>query len=221
MFQLLNMTPATIANVNTRMEKHGKDAMVPAVDVRLNFDMPNSVLQVLAPGLLHLLYTDDESLAAASEEDDQEELDFEAADVPMPYLKETDLVLPLGLKTELHGYCVTVDYGLGGKRNLVLNTSEVNKFTIEPKNGGTVKISCRVQCADHMDERILGKLDVLQQKEIKVTITAPEVKQEQAPIENPFPVTGDAPAGEGGDLPAGSAEAALAATAGQEAGAEA
>ena len=216
MFELPNMTPATIANVNTRMEKHGKDNMVPAVDVRLTFDMPNTVLQVLAPGLLQLRYTDDESMQAAPD-DDQDELDFETADVPMPYLRESDLTFPLGLKTELHGFCVSVDYGLGGKRNLVLNTSEVNKFSVEPKNGGTVTIGCRVQCADRMDERILGKLDVLQQKEVKVTITAPEVKQEQIP-ENPFPVDGDAAAG---DPPLTGAEAAFAGTANQETTAEA
>lgn len=75
-------------------------------------------------------------------------------------------------------------HGVGS--DLVLNNCKVNNFTIDPKEGGSVELKFRVQSSD-VDERTLGKLALLVQNQVDITLDAPEAKQEQHDIENPMP----------------------------------
>ena len=185
-FELLTMTPCKINGVNSRMEKHGKDDLVPAVDISISIDAPNAILEQLQPGLLEALYY----CAEEGNDDDQDELDGIDPVSHLPNLRFPRLAYPIGHDMELVGYTLTVDHGLGGKSNLVLGTCNVNKVRIDPKEGGTVALKFRVQCDSGLTEKLLGKLSLLIQHEVAITLEPP-VPAEEAPPQNPMPFDAD------------------------------
>jgi hypothetical protein len=86
------------------------------------------------------------------------------------------IVQPIALDYEGAGYTVTIDHGLGGKSNLVIEDAQVNNIRAECKEGGTVTLTLRVQFENN--ERLAGKLALLINHEVKVDV-APPAEQER------------------------------------------
>jgi hypothetical protein len=171
MFSLLKPTFATLANLNTRIEKHG-DESVSAIDISISYDASNSVLDEFQEGMLDAFYK-----AAEGGDDSQVVIDgFEISAKPL--LRFSQLA-PIKLGTELIGHRFAIDYGIDDDTALVLPSCNIGKFTLELKEGGTVSMKFRVQTNTGLTEHIIGKLAMLIGQEVKVTMTPPTVKPDE------------------------------------------
>jgi hypothetical protein len=188
MFELDTTTPAKIDSVTCRSELHGKEHS-PAVDLRITFDQPNTILAMFDGWLLTALYYK----SSAPPPDAQAALDGVEPVSDVPNLRMPFLASPLKWGKEYSGYELTIDYGMGGKSNVVLTDCQVNNVQLAPKEGGTVTVTMRVQCAKGLTEKVLGKLATLVQHDVQILLVAPEVVQD--PIDPargdnwPFPKT--------------------------------
>lgn len=186
-FELLTTTAAKIDSVNNRAEMRGKEAH-PAVDLRISFDSPNSVLSMFDGWLLTMLYHKAGPDAPQPVQDDLEGIE-QVSDAPN--LRMPLLASPLRWGKDYTGYELTIDYGLGGKSNVELTDCAINSVQIAPKEGGTVTITFRVQCSNGLTERVLGKLAALVQHDVHILLKAPEARQEsiepQRGDNSPFP----------------------------------
>lgn len=178
-FELLSITAAKIDSVNCRSEMHGKEHS-PAVDLRISFDAPNSVLNMFDGWLLTALY---HKANAPEQPDPQQELDGVEVVSDVPNLRMPFLASPLKWGREYTGYDLTIDYGLGGESNVVLADCEVNNVGFAPKEGGTVTVGLRVQCSKGLTEKVLGKLALLVQHDVHILLEAPQVEDDALPID--------------------------------------
>lgn len=181
-FEFLTTTKAKLASVNIRSEKHGAE-LVPAVDLKLTLDASNDILAKFDATLK-------ESLYAAVPKDETQQQDLEGVDPvsDLKKLKYPKLAMPIKWEHSGAGYELLLDYGLGGDSNLVLEACDVNNFSLDCKEGGTVELSLRVQ-ASKVPEVILGKLAGLVQHDIHIILTAPKLEDVQdslKPMESPF-----------------------------------
>ena len=150
-----------LASVNARAEVHGEERE-PAGDVKLEADLPNSCLSLFHPTLKSLLYCFDSARP-------QDLADQGKAHEPgyLPHLRFPNLVSPLRWDAEVANAQVTISVP-GVRGEIVLSSCKVNKFEFTPHDGGTVSIAMRVQC--HPDEKAFGKLSVIVQQEVSVTL---------------------------------------------------
>ena len=191
-FELLNMTKGKCTNVNFKPQKHG-DQDVMAVYINVNFDLPNSVLDMFDPRLRTKIYF--------SRDDDAGQLVVAGVDQILPNLN-FPFMEPFGWATEMTGCSIDVDYGLGqeGDSNLWLEGCKVCKFKVTPKEGGTVNVALQIQNAtDQLTTDMCGKLSGLFLAPfIELRIIPPAVEVQTTPdeddidpdapdaIENPF-----------------------------------
>ncbi|MDR0276251.1 MAG: hypothetical protein LBI48_13150 [Burkholderiaceae bacterium] len=175
-FELPDWTQAKINNVNIRSEKCGSDDLEPAVDLSISIEQPNSVLAEFDGFLLSALY-----YKSAASVDTQAELDGVQPVSERPNLRFAKLAYPLKWEDEGSGYTLEIDHGLGGKSNVALTGCAVNAFAINPKEGGTVELKFRVQCAgsDELTEKTLGKLAMLVQHTVPIMLLAPDTEGSQ------------------------------------------
>lgn len=164
MFSLEGQT-IKIKSFNPRAEQHGAEK-VPAADIGIELAAPNYMLSEFGQQLRDSLYWN------SGEQPNQGELIEPAVD--KPNLRTPELKGPFKLNTEIVGADVTIDWGIGGKSNIELGDCEVNNFSVDPKEGGTVEISFRIQC--HPSESDAGKLCGLVQQEAKMTLSPPSVE---------------------------------------------
>lgn len=168
-FELLDFTGVKLDNVNSRMQKHREDN-VPALDLAMTLTATNQVLDLIHHALRATLFC---AKGAQGKSPTQAEMDLPVDDLPNVRFPHMDY--PVKYDAMLVGYTLTVDYGRGGEQNLRLKTCDIKTFKISPIEGGSVEIKFTVQCADGIDERIVGKLSMLQQSEISITLEGPEI----------------------------------------------
>lgn len=186
-FELEDFTPAKLCSINARSEKHGPDELHPAVDLKFQLDAPNTILSHLDGALLSSLYHKSE----AGGQGGQQSLDGVDEAVNLPNLR-FPFMGTIKWAKEYAGYTLTIEHGLGGASDIQLLDCKVNEFRINPKEGGTVELSFRVQCSTNLTEKTMGKLALLVQHEVPTMLEAPEVKDEQQDIESPLPYSLDA-----------------------------
>jgi hypothetical protein len=186
-FEFTHAVTAKLSSVNVRSEKHGPE-LVPAVDLKLAIDASNDILAKFHPDLKASLY-----YKAEPDADDQEELDGIDPVTNLPNLRFPRLDGPLKWDIMGIGYHLSIDFGLGGDSNLELHGCEINNFAFSCKEGGTVELAFRAQITN-IDEQIIGKLAILVQHEVTITLLAPKVSEhdyDDPPLlSNPFPVDG-------------------------------
>lgn len=164
MFQLLTPTTAKLKSLTPRIEKHG-DENVPAVSLGLAIVGPNTLLDLFSETMRHALYK------AAEDAGDN----LPGIDAPTPLLRTRGLE-KIKLKTpDMVGYRLVVDHGIGGDSAIDLHDCKVDKWTLEPFEGGSVELSFRVGTSD-IDETWAGRLAMKLGQEVKITIHAPEPK---------------------------------------------
>lgn len=185
-FEIEEFHPARLKDINVRSEKHGPDHLEPAVDLAFQIDAANSILSAFDGHLLNALYHRSEASAG---DGGQQSLDGVEEVASLPNLRFPSMG-PIKWGKELAGYTLTIDHGLGGASEIQLVDCKVNEFKIEPKEGGTVQVRFRVQCATHLTERTMGKLALLAQNEVPITLIAPATAEQQQDLDNPFPVQG-------------------------------
>lgn len=152
-----------LANVNPRAEKHGDDTK-PALDLKIEAQCPSSVLIHFHPELRQHLFKKDENPDLVDQVTEGDGLTL------LRYPKMG------GIKWdwEAVGYTATVDYGLGGDSNIVLNDVKIDHFAIEAQNGGSVLLTFRIIA--HPDADDVGKLCEFIQRDIELNLVPPEAK---------------------------------------------
>lgn len=182
-FEIEDFKTAKLASINIRSEKHGPEALNPAVDLTYTMDMPNSELSMFDGHLLSALYYRSEAAAGDGKQSEIEGMEA----VGLPNLR-FPFMGAISWGKEYAGFTHTIGHGLGGKSDIHLMDCKVNGFKLEPKEGGTVSVKFRVQCATNLNEKTMGKLALLAQNEVPIMLVAPEDKAPKDLVENPFPV---------------------------------
>lgn len=171
MFALTDRT-VTLGNFNPRVENNGPDDKKPAADLKIEMALPNTELARFHPDLQASLYCFDPQRGGDLVDAAKKDEDATYA----PHLRFPKLGA-LAWDLELIGAKVTIAYGASGRGDIVLGDCKVNKFSLEPQDGGTVKASFRVQ--GHPDGKQAGKLYDMQGCEITLTIEPPKAEDEQ------------------------------------------
>ena len=163
-FELVTKTPATLSSVTPRIEKHG-DADVPAVTLGLRITASNTLLDLLAPGLLAMLYM------PAEHEPEQGELPEVEQATSMPLLRVRGIDV-LHLKAELLGWALAIEYGIDESSAIHLGQCKVDKLRVTPAEGGSIELALRIGTRD-VDEESMGRMTMLLGHEINITLIAP------------------------------------------------
>lgn len=171
MLELTNVT-ATIRGVNLRAEKHGPEE-VPACDLKIETDQPNSVLAFFGSQLLDSLYWRNEAPADFS----QGELDEIEPVSEKPNLRNPRLAGPLSIDYEGAGYTLRIEWGVTKASEIAIYDARINAITIDPKEGGSVAVKLRAQFG--VDEKLAGRLGVMIGREVTMSIEPPAAEGER------------------------------------------
>lgn len=162
MFQLKTPTEVKLCSMTPRTEKHGDDD-VSAVSLRLRMTCANTMLDILQPGLRDALYKAVEG---------QEQLPGVEPATPLLRARGIESVK---LTACFEGWTLAIDRGIDESDPIKLGGSKIDRFVVEPKEGGTTEIEWRVGSSD-IDETEAGWLFGHLGQQIVVTVAAPEVK---------------------------------------------
>jgi len=165
--QLIQQT-VTLANLNVRPEKHGEEN-VGGADLKITFTDSNELLSEFHPTLRSFLYKADES---------QGHLPGQEGALTMR--RFGDLVAGFRLKHELKGATVVIGFGLGGSSDIELDTVDVDHYSIELMEGGSVAYSFRVKCNPTGEQ--VSRLYEVMGGEIDMTVTPAIEKQGQLEV---------------------------------------
>jgi len=157
---------AKITGINPRAELHGEDPK-PACDIMFEASLANSVLNRFAPGLLDAIYKAEET---------PDLVDQATGDTSLRVLRFPSMS-PFKWDFSGTGYTAEIDYGLGEESNIRMGDITVDKFRLDPQNGGSVLINWRALA--HPNEADIGKLYNLMQQEVELVLTPPAPKNLQ------------------------------------------
>lgn len=169
MLRIDNFTATRLQSLNVRTENHG-DGLARAVDLKCQIDAPNTLLLQIAPDLLPMLFKPVER-----EEDAQSSI--EGVPETLPLLRSHAIKWPMDLDGDFAGYQITVDRGLGGTSNMVLQEAKLNKLKLTCLEGGTVQLQFRLQVPNVGDE-VVGKLSSYIKSDMHIALLPPQVKPE-------------------------------------------
>lgn len=162
MFQLTSPTEVTLKTFTPRTERHGDDE-VSAASLGLKFTGPNTLLDILQPGLRDMLYK-------AVEGQDQ----LPGVDPHTPLLRAKG-VESVKLGACFEGWTLKIDRGMDESDPFVIGGARVDKFVVTPHEGGSVELDFRIGSSD-IDETEAGWLYGHQKQDITITLWAPEKK---------------------------------------------
>lgn len=160
MFELTTATEALLKTFTPRTERHGDDE-VSAASLGLKITGPNTLLDIVQPGVRDMLYK-------AAESQDQ----LPGVDPHTPLLRAKG-VETVKLAACFEGWTLKIDHGADAGDPFVIGGSRVDKFVVTPHEGGSVEIDFRVGSSD-IDETEAGWLYGHQKHDITITLHAPE-----------------------------------------------
>jgi hypothetical protein len=172
-FELESFTTVKITDVVVLSQKNRDPADNPGAQLQFLAKLSNNELTQFDGALKSMLYTQ----SAASSAAQQGELDGVEAVTDAPNL--TNIGLAIGKfhwSADLTGYELVIDHGMGGKSNITLDNCSMSGFKIDPKEGGTVEVCWTLESED-VTEGKFGKLATLKNREVKITLAAPQVDQ--------------------------------------------
>lgn len=167
MFSIHQQT-AKLAHLNVRAEKHG-DEDVGAADLKITFTDSSGILSEFHPTLRSMMYKAPKTPA------DQEDI-FEPAQESLTVRRFGTLIEVLRLKHEVKGATVIIGFGLGGASDIELETVDVDHFSAELLEGGSVNLTFRVKCAPTSDQ--IARLYEVLGGEITITVMPPDDPQQ-------------------------------------------
>lgn len=153
--------------VTVRTERNGTDRS-PAMTLHFSHHTPNDVLSEFGSDLKSSLYRrPDLTTADMADQADPRNDDPNY----MPKLRNPQMKNVIELDHEIVGAEVTVNYGTGGKSNIVLDECNIEAFKADCQEGGTVFLS--YDCLCHPSDQQAGKLYSLHCREVTITIKPP------------------------------------------------
>ena len=191
MLQIHDFTEARMASLTTRIQKHG-DEDIPAVSLGLVMTVANTMLDQIDPNIRESLF---------KRIDGQPDLPGVESTTPALRCNTIDRAV---LATKYEGWTLEVDDGIDETTPKTFGGCKVDKFVVEPLNGGSCALSFRVGTSD-LDAERSGMLAMHVGQSIWIKLRAPE-KAADAPA----PATTTQPDDDGDD--AGSLFAASAAS---------
>lgn len=159
MFEITEFAEAKIT-VQNRTEKHG-DEDVPAVTLGFEMVAANTMLDLLCPGLRHALYKAVEG---------QEQLPGVEPATPVLRSNVIDIVK---LTTAHEGWRLLIDDGIDETTPMEFKAGKIDKFTVEPKQGGSVVERFKYGTSD-VDADRLGKLGMHNGQSVWIKVLKPE-----------------------------------------------
>lgn len=186
MLEMLDPTTVKLNNVQTRMENHGEDQVL-AIDLSVTWNTNNRALSAINKQLREALFCDLRQQADGK----QAEMDLPVDELPNVRLPALDY--PVKFDHTQMGARVEVAYGVSEESGVVLQLCKVSKFRITPIEGGSAEVKFAISSSADIDERVVGRLSVLQQHDISMKLTMPEVAQEEKKLtpDDVFPPSGD------------------------------
>ncbi len=153
----LEKQAAKMAHINLREEKHGEEAVL-AIDVKITADVPNDFLSYLDPTLKWSLYDKQPGQGELLPDDNH-----------LPHLRYTQLG-ELRWEGEMAKANVLVS-SIDRPEDVALE-ADINNLKFEPKEGGTVAISFRLQFLPNAGQSavLVGLLG----KEVRVSVAPAE-----------------------------------------------
>ena len=155
----LTQQKAKLSSYTPRAEIHGPER-VPAATLKFEVHTASDVLAYFHPTLRALLYWKN-----AAEQSDLADAAHDA-----PNLRFPELGMPLAWGGEMVGASLILHNALGGASDIVL-TSNVDDYKITTQEGGTVIVAFR--CACHPDQDESGKLAMLVQTDVEISLAPP------------------------------------------------
>lgn len=186
MLEMLDPTTVKLNNVQTRMENHGDDQVL-AIDLAVTWNTNNRALSAINKQLREALFCDLRQQANGT----QAEMDLPVDELPNVRLPALDY--PVKFDHTQMGARVEVAYGVSEESGVVLQLCKVSKFRITPIEGGSAEVKFAISSSADIDERVVGRLSVLQQHDISIKLTMPDVVQEEKKLtpDDVFPPSGD------------------------------
>ena len=156
---------ATLANVNLRTEKVGKDKVRPAADLKFTVNIPNTQLDQISAGLLASLYKHPNEKGHQG--------DLTAPDPNAMTTLRHPKAKPWASTEDWPGYFANVQAGEFDLKDVELDKVTLKSITCEAKNGGTVELSFTLGC--HPTGEDVGVLYELMGKEIDLSLNPPAI----------------------------------------------
>lgn len=161
MFQILEFTEAHVASVTNRVEKRGDDEK-PAVSIGLELTVANTLLDIIDPALRQALW----------KPKPDEEPELPGVEVSTPILR-CNSIERVVLPTKHEGWTLAVDDGIDDTKPMLFGGTKVDKFSVEPMQGGSAVLRLRCGSSD-IDAEKIGKLAMHNGQSIWITLTPPE-----------------------------------------------
>lgn len=159
MLQIQEFTETTLASLTTRSEKHG-DEDVPAVSLGLAMTVANTMLDLIDPTIRESLY---------KRVDGQDDF-LNEGHTPVLRCNSIDRVT---LPTKYEGWTLEVDDGIDETTPKTFGLCKCDKFSVEPKQGGSCVLRMRVGTSD-LDAERSGMLGMKVGQLIWIKLRAPE-----------------------------------------------
>lgn len=175
MLELLEPTTVKLANVQTRVEKHGDEDCL-AIDLSIIWNTNNRALTGIQKQLRNALFCD----LRQEEGGDQAEMDLPVDE--MPNVRVPGMDYPVKLDFQQVGARVEVAYGIDDTTAIVLQLCKVHKFRITPIEGGSAEVKFAVSSSADIDDHIIGTLSILQQRDISLKLNMPDIEQPEPPL---------------------------------------
>lgn len=165
MLQIHEFTEAHLATLTPRSQKHGDDE-VPAVSLGLELTVGNTLLDAIDPNIREALF---------KRIDGQPDLPGVESSTPVLRCNTIDRVT---LPTKYEGWTLEVDDGIDDTTPKAFGSCKVDKFSVEPKQGGSCLLRIRIGTSD-LDAERSGMLGMHVGQSIWIKLRAPEKQVEQ------------------------------------------
>lgn len=164
----LNNQRAKLSSVNPRAELHGEDPKT-AVDIKFVVVMENTVLDSFDKHLRPALF----EFAHDDYEEDLADQGTDRGDDYRPVLRFPSLgKFPWDYKGA--GYRLIIAQGFSGDEDLILIKTEIDKFKLQLKQGGSCEVEFRVIA--HPNQADMGALCELIQHDVDITLEPPSAE---------------------------------------------
>lgn len=193
-FELTEPTTAKVLEVDVLSDKDRAPDTNPGAALSMSITTVNDILTQFDSFLRGMFYT----AVEGKQEPRQQGLEGVAKvtkEVDTDLRKLTNIgthIREVSWEMELIGYTFYIDYGTAGKSAITIENCKLSNFKFQPKEGGSTVVKFRLEAPD-VSEQVHGKLALLKTQEIVMTLTAPVVQGEEAPLSNPLPFDADRP----------------------------
>lgn len=166
-FSLDEMTQVTATNVSKNKQNHGNDK-VHAMYIAWRIEGPNTLLDRFPGDKRAELYYGDPSDTVPGVER------------VTPHLRPKSFEPPYKMPYEGTGYLLTIEDGAVSESKFELGDTEIGKFAVTPKDGGSVIITFRTQHVG-LDRDTMGRICDIDGKQVRITAAPPDLQEGTQP----------------------------------------